>query len=77
MDRIMADFVKLLNSTHSDRLHHDYSNTTTQQEHKGVQKKVCSIGKRVLKMNLKEVLQENIYFQNNISRHNPFPRTQL
>ena len=23
-------------------------------------------------MNLKEALQENIYFQNNISRHNPF-----
>ena len=91
----MADFVKILNSTHFDRLHHDYSNTTTQQEHKGVQKKVCSIiytlkfkndflikhfkeisqksiGKRVLKMNLKEALQENIYFQNNISRHNPF-----
>ena len=35
------------------------------------------IGKRVLKMNLKEALQENIYFQNNISRHNPFPKTQL
>ena len=35
------------------------------------------IGKRVLKMNLKIFLQENIYFQNNISRHNPFPRTQL
>ena len=28
-------------------------------------------------MNLKEALQENIYFQNNISRHNPFPKTQL
>ena len=28
-------------------------------------------------MNLKEALQENIYFQNNISRHNPFPITQL
>ena len=41
MDRIMADFVKLLNSTHFDRLHHDYSNTTTtQQEHKGAQEKV-------------------------------------
>ena len=33
------------------------------------------IGKRVLKMNLKIFLQENIYFQNNISRHNPFPKT--
>ena len=28
-------------------------------------------------MNLKETLQENNYFQNNISRHNPFPRTQF
>ena len=101
MDRIMIDFVKFLNSTYSNRFHDDYSNTTTtQQEHKGVQKKVCfiiytlnfkndflikhfkeisqkDIGKRVLKINLKEVLQENIYFQNDISRHNPFPKTQL
>ena len=98
----MVDFVNFLKSNHSDidRLHHDYSYTTTQRKHKGVHKKVCSIiyilkfkndflikhfkeisqkdiGKRVLKMNLKEALQENIYFQNNISRHNPFPRTQL
>ena len=37
MDRVMADFVKFLNSTHFDKLHHDCSNTTvTQQEHKGV-----------------------------------------
>ena len=28
-------------------------------------------------MNSKEALHENIYFQNNISRHNPFPKTQL
>ena len=28
-------------------------------------------------MNLKEALHENIYFQNNISRHNLFPKTQL
>ena len=28
-------------------------------------------------MNLKEALNENIYFQNNISRHNLFPKTQL
>ena len=42
MDRIMVDFEIFLNSTHSDRLHHDYSNTTTtQQEHKGAQRKVC------------------------------------
>ena len=84
----MADFVKFLNSSHSgiDRLHHDYSYATTQQEHKAVKKEVCSIiytlnfkndflikhfkeisqkdiGKRVLKMNLKKVLQETIYFQ--------------
>ena len=39
MDRIMADS-KFLKSTHFDRLHHDYFNTTTtKQEHKGVQKK--------------------------------------
>ena len=36
----MVDFVKILNSTHFDKFHHDYSNTTTQQEHKGVQKKI-------------------------------------
>ena len=37
----MADFEIFLNSTHSNRLHHDYSNTTTsQQEHKGAQEKV-------------------------------------
>ena len=44
-DRIMADFVKVLNSSHSgiDRLHYDYSYTTTQREHKGVEKEVCSI----------------------------------
>ena len=37
MDRLMADFVKFMNSTRFDRLHHDCSNTTvTQQEHKGV-----------------------------------------
>ena len=102
MDRIMVDFVKFLNSSHSgiNKLHHDYSYTTTQRAHKGVGKKVCSIiyalnfknkflikhakgisqkdiCKRILKMNLKEALQENIYFQNNISRHNPFPKTQL
>ena len=89
-----------LNSTHFDRLHHDYSNTTTtQQEHKGVQRKVCFIIytlnfkndflikyfkeisqkdiERILKMNSKETLHENIYFQNNISRHSHFPKTQL
>jgi len=90
-----------LNSTRSDRLHHNFSNTTTtQQEHKGAQEKVFfiiytlnfkndflikhfeeisqkDIGKRILKLNLKEALHENIYSQNNISRHNPFPKTQL
>ena len=44
MDRVMADFVKFLNSTHFDKLHHDCSNTiVTQQEHKGVQGNVCFI----------------------------------
>jgi len=28
-------------------------------------------------MNLKEALQENIYLQNDISKHKPFPKTQL
>ena len=28
-------------------------------------------------MNLKEALHENFYSQNNISRHNLFPKTQL
>ena len=28
-------------------------------------------------MNLKEALHENVYSQNNISRHNPFPKTHL
>ena len=35
------------------------------------------IGERILKINLKEVLHENTYSQNNISRHNPFPKTHL
>ena len=35
------------------------------------------IGKKILKMNLKEDLQEDIYFQNIISTHNPFTKTQL
>ena len=35
------------------------------------------IDERILKMNLKEVLHENFYCQNNISRHNLFPKTQL
>ena len=98
----MVDFVKFLNSRHSDtdRLCQDFSYTTTQRQHKSVEKKVCSIiyalhfknnflikhykgilqkdiGKRILKMNLKEALQENIYLQNDISKHNPFPKTQL
>ena len=72
-----------MNSTCSDRLHHDFSNTTTtQQEHKGAQEKVCfiiynlnfkndflikhfeeisqkDIGKRILKINLKEALTDS------------------
>ena len=40
----MANIENFLNSTDFDKLHHDYSNTTTtQQEHKGVQRKVCFI----------------------------------
>ena len=44
-NRIMADFVKFLNSSHSDidRLHHDYSYTTTQWDHKDAEKEVSSI----------------------------------
>ena len=40
-DRILVDFVKFLNSRHSDidRLHYEYFYTTTQREHKGVEKK--------------------------------------
>ena len=101
----MTDFV---NSSHSeiDRLYNNYSYTTTQREHKGIEKEVCfsiiyvlnfkndflikhfkgilqkDIGKRALKMNLKEALQRNIYFQNILSRHNdkatnPFTKSQL
>ena len=91
----MVDFENFLNSTLSDRLHHDYSNTTTtQQEHKGVQRKVCfiinaflikhfkktlqkDIDRKVFKINFTKALQENIYFQIHISRHNHFPKTQL
>ena len=101
-NRIITDFVKFLNSCPSniERLHHDYSYTTTQRGHKCVQRKVCFvictlnfkndflikhfkeisqkyIGERILKMNLKEALHENVYFQNNISRNNLFPKTQL
>ena len=87
----MVDFVKILDFSPSniERLHYDYSYTTTRHEHKGVQKIVCfiiytfhikyfkrisqkDIGKRILKINCKEALQENIY-----SRHNLFPETQL
>ena len=42
MNRIILDFKNLLNFTHFDKFHHDYSNTiTTQLEYKGVQRKVC------------------------------------
>ena len=99
-NRIIIDLVKILNCSHFDtnRLHYGYANTTTtQQEHKRVQEKICfiidtlnfkddflikhfkeisqkDIGERILKMNLKEALHENVY---SISRHNPFPKTQL
>ena len=47
----MTDFEIFLNSTHSDRLHHGYSNTTTtQQKHESVQEKVCFI---IYTLNLK------------------------
>ena len=45
-NRIIIDLVNILKSSHSNtnRLYHDYSDTTTtQQEHKGVQRKVCFI----------------------------------
>ena len=93
-DRIMIDFVKFLNSSPSnfERLHHNYSYTTTQQGYRSVQRKVCfirytlnfkndfsqkHISKRILKRNLKELLHENVYSQNNISRHNLFPEPHL
>ena len=84
----------ILNSSHSDTniLYHD--TTTTQQEHKGVQRKVCfiinaflikkfektlqkDIDRKVFKANFTKVLQENIYFQDHFSTHNPFPKTYL
>ena len=103
----MVDFVKFLNSRHSDidKLYYDYSYTTTQRVHKGVEKKVCSIiytfnfkndflikhfkgnlqkdiDREIFKMNFKEVLQRNVYFQDIVSRHNdiptnPFTKSQL
>ena len=99
-NRITIDLVNILNSSHADtnRLYHDYSNTTaTQQEYKGVQRKVCfiinaflaflikhlkktlqkDIDRKVFKINFTEALQENIYFQDHFSRHNPFPKTHL
>ena len=74
-DRIMADFVKFLNSNHSDidRFHYDYSYTTTHREHKGVEKKVCFIiykndflikhFKGILKKLCKEMFIFKILFQ--------------
>ena len=74
-DRIMADFVKFLNSSHSDidRFHYDYSYTTTHREHKGVEKKVCFIiykndflikhFKGILKKLCKEMFIFKILFQ--------------
>ena len=56
-----------MNSTHSDRLHYDYSNTTTtQQEHKGAHKKVCftiytlNFKNDFLIKNFKEISQKDI-----------------
>ena len=112
-DRLMADFVKFLNSCHSgiNRLHHGYSYTTTQWEHKDIKKEFCfiiyalnfknyflikhfkgilqkDIDREVFKMNFKEALQRNVYFQNFVyfqdivSGHNdiptnPFTKSQL
>ena len=43
-DRIILDLRNILNLIYLDRSHHDYSNiVATQQEHKRVQRKVCSI----------------------------------
>ena len=44
-NRNMADFVKFLDFSlaNIERLHYDYSYTTTRHEHKGVQKIVCFI----------------------------------
>ena len=36
-----------------------------------------NIGKKVFKINSTKALQEDIYFQNHISRHNLFSKTQL
>ena len=35
------------------------------------------INRKAFKINFTEALQENIYFQDHFSRHNPFPKTQL
>ena len=71
----MVDFVNFLKSNHSDidRLHHDYSYTTTQRKHKGVEKKVCFIiykndflikhFKGILKKLCKEMFIFKILFQ--------------
>ena len=44
-NRIITDFINFLDFSPSNikRLHHDYSYTTTQHEHKDVHKKVCFI----------------------------------
>ena len=90
-DIIMVDFVKFLNFSPSNikRLHHDYSYTTTQHEHKDVQKKVCFIIYTFHIKYFKRISQKDIgkriskinfkeALQENIcSKHNPFPKTQL
>ena len=47
---------------------------------KGIYKKKTlqrNIDRKVFKINSTKALQEYIYFQNHISRHNLFPKTQL
>ena len=64
MDRIILDFINLLNPTHFDRLHQDCSNTTvTQQEHKNVRRKVCFIINAFLAFLIKhfeKILQKDV-----------------
>ena len=36
-----------------------------------------TLTEKLLKKKIAEAFQENIYFQDHFSRHNPFPKTQL
>ena len=79
MDRIILDFKNILNLTYFDRIHHDCSNTTTsQQEHKNVQRKVCFIINAFLAFLIKHF--ENILqhfekiLQKDVERKSFFPK---